>query len=78
MIGEGECQDFMRDCVKRLLEETEFLVYYGINSKGLNPPRSPQFSKFPYFLNFSLIWRFSPCHFLIYLLPVKVCRFAHL
>ena len=46
MISEGECQDFMRKCVLKLTEEIEFLIYYGINSKGINPPRSPQLSKF--------------------------------
>ena len=45
MIDEGEPQDFLKNCVARLTEEIEFLVYYGINSKGMNPPRSPHLSK---------------------------------
>ena len=66
MIGEGECQDFMRDCVQRLTEEIEFLVYHGINSKGSNPPRSPKLSKSSYFLNINVFHIMKCCHLFIY------------
>ena len=46
MVDTVERQDFLRKCGSRLTEEIEFLVYYGIDSKGLNPPRSPHLSKF--------------------------------
>ena len=32
---------FANECVGRLTEELDFLVFYGI-SKGVNPPRSPK------------------------------------
>ena len=35
----------MKCCLKRLTEEVETIIYYGINSKGISPPKSPKLSK---------------------------------
>lgn len=37
---------FMGDCVKRLSEEVDYLIYFAINTKGINPQSGPKFSKY--------------------------------
>ena len=36
----------MAECVERLVDDFEYLILYGINAKGMNPPKSPKLSKF--------------------------------
>lgn len=55
MIEGADRKDFLRKCVDRLTYEVEFLVYYGIDSKEINPPRSPKLSKFLHILNMLFI-----------------------
>jgi hypothetical protein len=34
------------DCLKRLIEEVQAIIYHGIDSKGISPPKSPKLSKY--------------------------------
>ena len=45
-VDAGKPQDFMRNCVDKLTQEIEFMIYYGIDTKGISPPRSPHISKY--------------------------------
>ena len=50
MVEGSDRKDFLNKCVGRLTEEVEFLVYYGIDSKEIHPPRIPKLSKFLHIL----------------------------
>ena len=48
----GKPQDFMRNCVDKLPQEIDFMIYYGIDAKGITPPRSPHINaKIMYTIN---------------------------
>ena len=46
IVADNDRCKFKDDCLKRLIEEVQAIIYHGIDSKGISPPKSPKLSKY--------------------------------